>query len=118
MTGPQVAVLSALPASGAVGFRVGSGDWPLRGILVRRGALLKAYLNLCPHAGHRLDLVADRYTNPEGDFLRCHSHGAEFRFEDGLCVAGPCTGQSLSELDLVVVGDAVHLATTPAGSAA
>jgi nitrite reductase/ring-hydroxylating ferredoxin subunit len=27
--------------------------------------------------------------------ILCATHGAEFRIEDGYCVLGPCTGQSL-----------------------
>jgi nitrite reductase/ring-hydroxylating ferredoxin subunit len=46
-------------------------------------------------------------------------HAALFRLADGLCVAGPCTGASLTaiavevEADLVVVSSATPPASAP-----
>ena len=34
---------------------MGEGDWPLRGFVVRRGELVRAYVNHCPHAGFPLN---------------------------------------------------------------
>lgn len=101
--------LADLPEDGAVPFKVGEGDWPLRGVLVRRGGEVRAYVNHCPHAGHRLDFPPGKFTTPDGAWLRCASHGALFRFEDGECVAGPCSGHHLKPLAVQVEGGVVVL---------
>ena len=94
--------LQDLPNPGTLPFSVGEGDWPLRGLLVRRDGLVVAYENRCPHAGHRLDFPPGRFTTPDGAWLRCASHGALFRMEDGECIAGPCTGEVLRRIPVEV----------------
>jgi nitrite reductase/ring-hydroxylating ferredoxin subunit len=37
-----------------------------------------------------------RFLTRENDLILCGGHGALFRIEDGVCVAGPCPGQSLA----------------------
>jgi nitrite reductase/ring-hydroxylating ferredoxin subunit len=64
-------------------------------LLLRDGAALRAYVNSCPHRGTPLDLVPDRLRDESGRFLVCATHGAQFRVEDGYCVAGPCAGAYL-----------------------
>jgi nitrite reductase/ring-hydroxylating ferredoxin subunit len=91
----RLCALADLPEGRAVPFQVGEGDWPLRGLLVRRGDAVIAFENRCPHAGHRLDFPPGKFMTPDGTWLRCASHGALFRPEDGECVAGPCTGERL-----------------------
>ena len=105
--------LVELPEDGAAPFTVGEGDWPLRGVLVRRAGEIRAYVNHCPHAGHRLDFPPGKFTTPDGAWLRCASHGAVFRFEDGECVAGPCAGYSLRPLHVAVQGASVVLLEEP-----
>ncbi len=102
--------LADLGDSGARAFRVGAGDWPLRGFVVRVGDGVRAYVNHCPHAGHPLDLRPHRFLTPDRTLILCASHGALFEKESGHCIAGPCAGQSLQPIALVVVGDLVLLA--------
>ena len=59
-------------------------------IVVRLGAEVRAYRNRCPHTGQPLSPWPDRLLTREGDRLICFGHGALFRPEDGVCVAGPC----------------------------
>jgi len=87
---------------GARGFTVGSGDWPLRGFVVRVGATVRGYLNRCPHAGHPLDLLPQRFLTADGTLILCSSHGALFEKATGLCVAGPCAGRALTPIALQV----------------
>jgi nitrite reductase/ring-hydroxylating ferredoxin subunit len=100
---------------GACAFRLGGGEWPLRGFVVRAGCELRAYVNRCPHAGHPLDLIPGRFLSPDGALILCASHGALFEKATGLCLAGPCPGQTLTALALEVVAGVVMLA---AGAAA
>lgn len=65
------------------------------GFVVRRGNEVLGYVDRCPHMGVPLARTLDDYLTPDGDLIACSWHGALFRPEDGLCVGGPCTGQSL-----------------------
>jgi nitrite reductase/ring-hydroxylating ferredoxin subunit len=63
-------------------------------ILTRRGEQVKAYLNVCPHAGRRLDWAPGQFLIDRG-LLVCAVHGASFELPTGECVGGPCRGASL-----------------------
>lgn len=63
-------------------------------ILRRRGDSVQAWLNICPHAGRRLDYAPGRFLLSDG-LLVCAAHGASFELEQGECVGGPCRGASL-----------------------
>ncbi len=102
--------LTELDAHGVRAFTIGGGDWPLRGFVVRAGAQLRAYVNRCPHAGHPLNLLPDRFLTPDGALLLCSSHGAMFEKLTGYCVAGPCAGRSLTSVPLTVRSGFVMLA--------
>jgi nitrite reductase/ring-hydroxylating ferredoxin subunit len=105
-----VCALSDLEPHGARAFTIGGGDWPLRGFVVRAAGAVYGYLNRCPHAGHPLNLLPQRFLSPDGALILCSSHGALFEKSSGLCVAGPCAGRSLTPIALRMVGDYVLLA--------
>ena len=59
-------------------------SWRERGcsvafFLVRQGNEVFGYVNQCPHAGHQLNWMPDRFLTREGDLILCNSHGARFR---------------------------------------
>ena len=114
---PERAVcrLDAVADPGAREFFVGEGDWPFRGIVVRRGGAVHAYANICPHKGHPLNLADDDFLVTmagTGQLLRCASHGALFVPETGLCVFGPCSGRGLRALPCRVA-DGMVLVRSP-----
>jgi nitrite reductase/ring-hydroxylating ferredoxin subunit len=94
--------LHELADPGAKGFTMGSGDWPLRGFVVRQGACVRAYVNYCPHAGFPLNWTPDRFLAPEAPLILCAMHGALFEIETGLCISGPCAGMKLRALPVRV----------------
>ncbi len=102
--------LAELEGRGCRSFTLGGGDWPLRGFVVRSPAGPRAFVNRCPHAGHRLDLRPHRFLTADGSLIVCASHGALFERDGGLCIAGPCTGQRLTALPLRIEADYVLLA--------
>jgi len=109
-TARVICALAEIDDPGARGFTCGAGDWPLRGFVVRRGELVRAYVNYCPHAGHALDLLPHRFLTSDGALILCSSHGALFEPEQGLCIAGPCRGARLRALPLRLTAGYVLLA--------
>jgi len=102
--------LAELEATGSRGFAVGEGDWPLRGFIVKSTKGVAAYVNTCPHAGHPLNFRPDRFLTSDRSLILCASHGAVFTRDEGLCIAGPCPGQSLTPVPIEVIGEYVLLA--------
>jgi nitrite reductase/ring-hydroxylating ferredoxin subunit len=45
----------------------------------------------------------------DGYHLMCHSHGALYRPNDGLCILGPCYGQRLCAIPVEEDGDRIVL---------
>jgi nitrite reductase/ring-hydroxylating ferredoxin subunit len=76
-------------------FKIGSGDWPFRGFVVRQGQNVYAYQNICMHAGHPLNYKPDSFLTRDGTRIICASHGALYEIDSGVCVAGPCPGKKL-----------------------
>ncbi|MEQ1868164.1 MAG: Rieske 2Fe-2S domain-containing protein, partial [Micropepsaceae bacterium] len=73
----------------ARGFLIGAGAVRRDVILVRRGGVLRAYINACPHQGTPLETFADKFLNSDGSLLICSTHGARVRGETGRCGSGP-----------------------------
>jgi nitrite reductase/ring-hydroxylating ferredoxin subunit len=65
-------------------------------IAIRLADCVMVYLNACPHLGVPLDWLPGKFMSADGRHLVCATHGAEFRPADGLCVRGPCRGDSLT----------------------
>ncbi len=79
-------------------------------ILHRSGDRVRAWLNICPHAGRRLDWAPGRFLLSKTGQLVCAAHGATFELNAGECVAGPCRGQSLRAVPVVVIDGTVRFA--------
>lgn len=79
-------------------------------ILYRDGDTVRAWLNVCPHAGRRLDWAPGKFLKSKEGLLVCAVHGASFELLHGECVAGPCRGASLCAVQVEVRGGAVILA--------
>ena len=102
--------LDELAATGCREFRLGSGDWPLRGFVVRSSDGVHAYVNRCAHLKLPLNYLPDQFLTHDGSALLCYVHGAMFRKHDGYCIAGPCSGLSLARVPITVVDGQVMLA--------
>ncbi|MEM8682078.1 MAG: Rieske (2Fe-2S) protein [Pseudomonadota bacterium] len=110
----HVSAVDDIDNPGCVEFRIGGGDWPFKGFVVRRGDQVYAYQNFCVHAGHPLNWSENRFLTPNKDAIICASHGAMFEIDSGLCVAGPCLGKSLRPV-AVEVTDGEVFVTGPEG---
>lgn len=78
-------------------------------ILYRDGDHVRGWLNICPHAGRRLDWAPGQFLKSKDGLLVCAAHGASFELVGGECVAGPCRGESLRAVDVIVRDGAVWL---------
>jgi len=78
-------------------------------IVYRDGDHVRAWLNICPHAGRRLDWAPGQFLKSKDGFLVCAAHGASFELAGGECVAGPCRGESLRAVAVEVREGAVWL---------
>ena len=88
----------------AIDFRAGDALFSL--IVVRRGDLVRAYENVCPHAAQPLDRPDGRVAIDAGGFLVCAMHGASFHIASGACASGPADAP-LTPFAIVVTGGAV-----------
>lgn len=84
-------------------------------ILHRDGEAVRAWLNVCPHAGRRLDWAPGRFLKSKDGLLVCAVHGASFELQRGECVAGPCRGDCLRAVAVEVRDGAVLLLPAAAG---
>jgi nitrite reductase/ring-hydroxylating ferredoxin subunit len=91
--------LDELDDPGCREFRIGDGDWPFKGFVVRQGDAVFAYQNHCMHAGHPLNWMPDSFLTPDRGKIICASHGAIYEIDTGLCVSEPCRGKSLRAVD-------------------
>ena len=95
----DLCTLDDLADPGARGFVSGTAQNPLPGFVVRKGAEVFAYVNICPHAGRPLNWKPDAFLTRDNSTIMCSAHGALFEITTGLCVAGPCLGRSLHTID-------------------
>ena len=106
----DLCALQDIEDPGSRGFEIDCGmATPLRLFVVRKGDVLAAYYNRCPHTGAPLEWRPNQFLDLDDSFIQCAIHGALFRPEDGYCLRGPCAGQSLEPLGLDVVDGRVRL---------
>ncbi|MFS8038162.1 Rieske (2Fe-2S) protein [Xanthobacter sp. AM11] len=74
--------------------------WPI--LITRKGNSYFGFENACPHQGRRLDMVPGEFMDREGNFLNCGHHQSRFDLDTGHCFIGPCQGQALTPIPLVV----------------
>lgn len=100
MTLQKICKLNDIDDGYARGFDVMSKQQLMSIICVRQGQQVFAYKNSCPHTGVNLEWIADQFLDDTQQYLVCSTHGALFQVEDGLCVSGPCHGESLQKLSI------------------
>ena len=105
----RAGTVADLATTAAFEFRIGGGDWPFRGFVVRWRGGLHAYRNRCPHRGDPLNWLPDAFFSADGESLVCASHGAVFDPGSGVCLAGPCAGKALESLEVREEGDEIHV---------
>jgi nitrite reductase/ring-hydroxylating ferredoxin subunit len=69
----------------------------------------RAYLNRCRHLPVPIDGGSRQYLTRGGEYLLCGTHGALYRKNDGMCVAGPCLNLALERIELVEEAGVLYL---------
>lgn len=108
--------LDALPDGAVVGADAVIDGEDASLLVHRDGDTVRAWHNVCPHAGRRLDWSPGQFLRAKDGALVCAVHGATFELRGGSCTAGPCRGDALRDVPVEVRDGAVWLA--PGASAA
>ena len=110
MTAQILCPVESIGDPGAKGITLETPEGRRELFVVRRLGHVFAYENACPHIGTPLDFLPDRFLTADGRHLLCSTHGALFEITTGLCVHGPCRGQSLKPVPVAVRNGQVVLA--------
>ena|ERR1700676_4441265 len=102
--------LADIPVDGSREFRLGPGDWPLRGFVLRLADGVRAYVNRCAHLNYPLNYTPHGFLSGDRSMIVCSVHGALFEKRTGYCVSGPCYGRSLIGLAVRIESGYVLLA--------
>lgn len=109
-SGTPLCDLIAIAPGTAREFNFGVGLNVFRMFVVRNGANVFGYLNLCPHYSLPLNVRQNEFLSADGARILCRRHLAVFSIEDGLCIDGACDGNALSPVPLVVRDDMIVIA--------
>lgn len=101
--------LEQIPDPGSRGFDLQINGEQLSGFVVLKDAEIFAYRNICPHTGSPLDWVEHQFLDMDQQFIQCAVHDARFEVQSGLCIAGPCSGDSLQKLNVLQKDQAIYL---------
>src|SRR5215213_10290870 len=70
---------------------------------VRKGGVVRVYVNSCPHVGLPLEMLPHRFLDTRKQNIVCSAHGARFGIEDGVCISGPCLGEALEAVEARII---------------
>jgi nitrite reductase/ring-hydroxylating ferredoxin subunit len=107
--GDRLVTYAEMPPGETRVLKVEAGERPQEIILARTELGFRAYQNRCRHLPVSLDWGDGEVLDESGDLLQCRTHGALYRIEDGLCVAGPCKGHTLIPVEVEERGQCVYL---------
>jgi nitrite reductase/ring-hydroxylating ferredoxin subunit len=75
-------------------------------IVVRKHGSFHAWRDACPHfGGTPMAWRKDAYLNGDASKIVCAAHGAQFDIGSGVCTLGPCLGQALQAVGIVVTAE-------------
>lgn len=110
-----ICTLEGISDPGSRAFDVQINGEQLSGFIVLKDSQVFAYRNSCPHTGSPLDWVEHQFLDMDQQFIQCAVHDARFDVASGLCIAGPCSGDSLLKLEVIQKDLAVYVSAGSAG---
>ena len=78
-------------------------------VAIKKRGQVYLYRNRCPHIGIRLEWQQHQFLDTDKMLIQCANHGALFRIDNGLCVAGPCTGDRLEIVEFRINEKNIYL---------
>ena len=78
-------------------------------VAVKKRGQIYLYRNSCPHIGIRLEWQPHQFLDADKTLIQCANHGALFRIDNGLCVAGPCIGDRLEIVEFNISEERIYL---------
>ncbi|MBC7917640.1 MAG: Rieske 2Fe-2S domain-containing protein [Rhodoferax sp.] len=103
--GTELGSLQALPDGQATMHALDTAspeDKPFRVLLLRSGQRVRAFVNRCAHFGVPLAERQDLLIFQPHTSITCNVHYARYRWDDGVCIAGDCEGESLLPIPVKV----------------
>jgi nitrite reductase/ring-hydroxylating ferredoxin subunit len=94
--------LTTLDDPGSRGFTIELHHDVVEILVVHKASKVYAYRNSCPHTGINLEWQPDQFLDISQCYIQCSIHGALFHIEDGRCLRGPCAGDSLTALAVLI----------------
>lgn len=94
---------------GSRGFSIEHNGQIVEGFVVKNDCSYFAYRNSCPHTGAPLDWIEHQFLDADESLIQCAVHDARFFIDSGECVFGPCPGESLEKLNIVLRQDGIYL---------
>jgi nitrite reductase/ring-hydroxylating ferredoxin subunit len=107
--GTLLCAIEAVPDGACKELRYGDGEQCFNLLLYRRGRMVRAYVNSCPHFSLPLNAQPDRFLLLKNAEIMCAYHCAVFRLDDGHCIAGPAEGMGLEPVPVHVDATRIYL---------
>ena len=84
--------------------------FPFRMFVFNDNGSFIAYRNACPHYDVPLNHTTEEILTTDKKHFQCITHFAIFDKHSGLCVEGPCEGESLQTIPLCIEDDQIFIA--------
>jgi nitrite reductase/ring-hydroxylating ferredoxin subunit len=78
--------------------------------IIHKGGDYFAYQNKCPHLQIELEWIPDQFLDADSGLIHCANHGALFLINTGECIAGPCLGEKLTEIEFTIENNVLEIA--------
>ena len=98
----KICMMEDVPERQARAFDTEDGDTIF---ITQRDGSFYAYQNVCPHLQVELEFLENQFLDQDQEFIQCSTHGALFEVETGLCISGPCQGDTLEKVNIKVHSD-------------
>lgn len=77
--------------------------------VVHKDGSFFAYYNKCPHTGASLEWQEDQFLDLDKALIQCATHDALFVIDSGECIAGPCVGDLLQTVPVLIQANEIYL---------
>lgn len=104
----KICEIKSLAEGSAKEFLVKRDDFEKDAFLIHFKQGYYAYENSCPHTGVSLNWQKEQFFSFDGCFLQCSLHGALFEPNSGECIRGPCLGERLKAINILIENDVVY----------